>query len=187
VVQAGPHEARVEASRPCVARVEARAEVGVRGGRAVQGEVGSGVAHRLRGEAVEEMCSGVQSICLVARRERRLKRKQHIMLVVVRLMRSARPFGGGLGTQETQLDAMGEEGARGGVVELVAIITLEGTDRATKLGEGGERVELQPKWESPNKMREVVQNDQVLFVTRGAEDRRTLEIFFSRKRRRTAL
>jgi hypothetical protein len=36
-------------------------------------------------------------------------------------------------------------------------------------------------------MREVVQNDQVLFVTRGAEDRRTLEIFFSRKRRRTAL
>jgi hypothetical protein len=85
------------------------------------------------------------------------------------------------------LDAMGEEGARGGVVELVAIITLEGTDQATKLGEGGERVGLQPKWESPNKMREVVQNDQVVFVTRGAEDRRILEIFFSRKRRRTAL
>jgi hypothetical protein len=29
---------------------------------------------------------------------------------------------------------MGEEGARGVVVELVAISTLEGMDRATKLG-----------------------------------------------------
>ena len=77
-----------------------------------------------------------------------------------------------------------EEGARGVVVELAAIITLEGTDRATKLsgdpgeevGEGGEGVRLQPKWEGPMKMREVVQNDRVVFVTRVAEDRRSLEI-----------
>jgi hypothetical protein len=33
-----------------------------------------------------------------------------------------------------QLDTVGEEGARGVVVELAAIITLEGTDRVTKLG-----------------------------------------------------
>jgi hypothetical protein len=31
------------------------------------------VAHRLRGKAVEEMGSGVQGLCLVAGRERRLK------------------------------------------------------------------------------------------------------------------
>jgi hypothetical protein len=47
-----------------------------------------------------------------------------------------------------------EEGARGAVVELAAIVTLEGTDRATELGgdpgeqvdDGGECVGLQPKW-----------------------------------------
>jgi hypothetical protein len=45
-------------------------KVVVRGGCAIQGEVGSGLAHRLRGEAVEEMCGGVQGLCLVAGRER---------------------------------------------------------------------------------------------------------------------
>jgi hypothetical protein len=36
---------------------------------------------------------------------------------------------------------VGEEGARGGVVELAAIITLEGTDRAMELGgDPGEEV-----------------------------------------------
>jgi hypothetical protein len=77
-----------------------------------------------------------------------------------------------------------EEGSRGVVVELVAIVTLEGTDRATELGgdpvkevgEGGERVGLQPKRESPKKMGVVVQNDQVVFATREAEDRRSPEI-----------
>jgi hypothetical protein len=73
-------------------------------------------------------------------------------------------LGRGVGARETQVDAVGEEGARGIVVELMAIITLEGTDRATELGgdpgeemgEGGECVGLQSKWKSPKKMREVV-------------------------------
>jgi hypothetical protein len=47
---------------------------------------------------------------------------------------------------------------------------------AKKVGEGGERVGLQPEWESPKKMREVVQNDQVVFVTRETDDKRSLEI-----------
>ena len=37
--------------------------------------------------------------------------------------------------REAQLNVVGEEGARGGVVELAAIIRLEGTDRATELVE----------------------------------------------------
>jgi hypothetical protein len=44
------------------------------------------------------------------------------------------------------------------------------------VGEGGERVELQPKGESPKKMGVVVQNEQVVFVAREAEDRRSPEI-----------
>jgi hypothetical protein len=92
-------------------------------------------------------------------------------------------LGGGVGARETQLDAVGEEErARSVVVELAVIITLEGTDRATKLGgdpgeklgEGGECVGLQPKGESPKKVRG--QNDQIVFVTREAEDRRGPEI-----------
>jgi hypothetical protein len=43
-------------------------KVVIGGGCAIQGEVGSGIAHRLRGEAVE-MYSGVQGLCLVTGRE----------------------------------------------------------------------------------------------------------------------
>jgi hypothetical protein len=52
--------------------------------------------------------------------------------------------------REPQLNVVGEEGARGVVVELAVVITLKGANRATKLGgdpgeevnEGGERVRL---------------------------------------------
>jgi hypothetical protein len=50
-------------------------EVVVGGGCAVQGKVGGGVVHRLRWEAVEEVGDGVQGLCPVAGRERRLKEK----------------------------------------------------------------------------------------------------------------
>jgi hypothetical protein len=80
---------------------------------------------------------------------------------------------------------MGEKERAGGVVvELAAFVTLQCTDRAPKLGgdlgeevsEGGKRVRLQPKGESPNKMGVVIQNDQVVFVAREAKDRRRPEI-----------
>jgi hypothetical protein len=121
-------------------------------------KIGSGVAHRLRGEAVQGMCGGVQGLCPLADRERRLEEKatNHVGggandafdLAVLRR---------GVGEREMQPNAMGEEGASGVVVELVAIITLEVTDQATELGrdpseevgEGGECVGLQPKWKSP--------------------------------------
>jgi hypothetical protein len=50
-------------------------KVVVGGGCAIQDKVGSGVAHRLRGEAVEQMCGGVQGLCLVAGKEKRLEEK----------------------------------------------------------------------------------------------------------------
>jgi hypothetical protein len=70
------------------------------------------------------------------------------------------------------------------VVELAAVVALQCTDRAPELGgypgeevsEGGKRVGLQPKGESPKKMGVVVQNDQVVFVAREAKDRRHPEI-----------
>jgi hypothetical protein len=88
-------------------------------------------------------------------------------------------LGKGVGARDTQLDAVGEEErARCIVVELVAIITLEGMERAAKLGgDPGEEVRvLNVSYFNQSgkvqKMREVVQNDQIVFVTREAEDRR---------------
>jgi hypothetical protein len=142
-----------------VAGTAEHAKVGVGGGCAVQGEVGSRVAHRLGGKTVEKVCGGVQGLCPVAGRERRLEEKaadhigggaNHAFDSVV-LGRSVR-------ARETQLDAMSEKERAGGVViELTAIVTLQGTDWAVKLGgdpgeevcEGGERVGLQSKRKSP--------------------------------------
>jgi hypothetical protein len=70
-----------------------------------------------------------------------------------------------------------EERARGVVIELAAIVTLQGTDRATKLSgypgeevcEGGEGVRLQPKREGLEKMGKIIQNHQIVFITRKTE------------------
>jgi hypothetical protein len=60
-------------------------------------------------------------------------------------------LGRGVRARETQLDAMSEKERAGGViVELATVVTLQGTDRALKLGgdpheevcDGGERVGL---------------------------------------------
>jgi hypothetical protein len=117
-------------------------KVVIGGGCAIHDKVGSRVAHRLRVEAVEEMGSGVQGLCPVAGRERRLKEEttDHVgggandAFDPTVLGRSVR-------AQEAQLNAVGEEGARGGVVELLAIVTLQGMNRVTELGgDPGEEV-----------------------------------------------
>jgi hypothetical protein len=144
------------------------------------------VAHRLGGKTVEEVGGSVQSLCPVAGRERRLEEKtadyvgggaNHALCPAV--------LGGGVGARETQLNATGEEEwPRGVVVELAIVVALQCTDRALELGgypgeevsEGGKRVGLQPKGESPKKMGVVVQNDQVVFVAGEAKDRRRPEI-----------
>jgi hypothetical protein len=101
------------------------------------------------------MGSGVQGLCPVAGRERCLKEKatNHVGGGTNDAFRLA-VLGRGVGARETQLNAMGEkEGARGVVVELADVVTLEGTNRAMELGgdlgeevgEGNKHVLLQPK------------------------------------------
>jgi hypothetical protein len=117
----------------------------------------------------------VQGLCLVAGRERRLEEKaaEHIGGGADHAFGSA-ILCRGVGARETQLDAMSEEERTGGVVvELAAIVTLQSTDRATKLSgypgeevcEGGECVRLQPKRESPEKVGKIIQNHQIVFIT----------------------
>jgi hypothetical protein len=93
-----------------VAGTAEHAKVVVGGGCVVQGEVGSRVAHRLGWKTVEEVGGGVQGLCPVAGRERRLEEKttdhvgggaNHALCPVV--------LGGGVGARETQLNATSEE------------------------------------------------------------------------------
>jgi hypothetical protein len=139
------------------------------------------VAHRLRGKTVEEVGGNVQGLCPVAGRERRLEEEaaEHIGGGADHAFGTA-VLCRGVGARETQLDAMSEEErARGVVIELAAIVTLQSTDRATKLSgypgeevcEGGECVRLQPKWEGPEKMGKIIQNHQIVFITRKTEYR----------------
>jgi hypothetical protein len=123
------------------------------------------VAHRIRGKTVEEVCGSVQGLCPVAGRERRLEEEaaEHVGGGADHAFGSA-VLCRGVGARETQLDAMSEE---------------ERTDWATKLSgypgeevcEGGECVRLQPKWEGPEKMGKIIQNHQIVFITRKAEYR----------------
>jgi hypothetical protein len=76
-----------------VAGIAKDTKVVVGGGCAIQCEVGSGMVHRLRGKAVEKMCSCVQGLCPVASRHQKEKATNHVgQLVVMRMMRSNRPF-----------------------------------------------------------------------------------------------
>jgi hypothetical protein len=98
------------------------------------------------------VCGDVQGLCPVAGRERPLEEKatNHISGGANHVFGPA-VLGRGVGARETQLNAMSEKERTGDVVvELVTIVTLQGMDRATKLGgypgkevcEGGERVRL---------------------------------------------
>jgi hypothetical protein len=127
-----------------------------------------------------------QGFCPVAGRERRLEEKatnhvgggaNHALGLVV--------LGRGVGERETQLNAIGEKERPGGVViELAAIVALQCTDQATKLGgvlgekvcEGGKSVGLQSKRRSPEKMGKIIQNHQIVFISRETEYRGGLEI-----------
>jgi hypothetical protein len=93
-----------------VAGTAEHAKVVIGGGCAVQGEVGSRVAHRLGGKTVDEVGGGVQGLCLVAGRERCLEEKaaDHVGGGANHALAPA-ILGGGVGAQETHLNATGEE------------------------------------------------------------------------------
>jgi hypothetical protein len=118
----------------------------------------------------------VQGLCPVAGRDRHLEEKamDHMSGGANHAFGSA-VLGRSVGAREIQLDAMSEKERIGGmVVELAAIVTVQGTDRATKLGgypgeevfEGSERFRLQSKRKSPKKMGKIIQNHQIVFITR---------------------
>jgi hypothetical protein len=90
---------------------------------------GGGVTRRLGGKVVEEMGTSVQDLCPIADRKRRLKKEttDHVG------GGTDNPFcptvlRGSVGARESQLNAVGQKGARGVLVELAAVMTLECTN-----------------------------------------------------------
>jgi hypothetical protein len=65
------------------------------------------------------------------------------------------------------------------VIELAIIVTLQCTNWATELGgdpgeevcEGGKSVGLQPKRKSPEKIGKVIQNYQIVFISKKLSTR----------------
>jgi hypothetical protein len=68
----------------------------------------------------------------------------------------------------------GEKGADGGVVELLAVVSLEGEDGATELHrhiriKGGEcrgDIRFLTKRKSPDKVRKIIENNEIIKKTR---------------------
>jgi hypothetical protein len=87
---------------------------------------------------------------------------------------------GSVGTRHSKLDVVREEeSAGGGVIKLASIITLDAPDDAIKLrgykgkevGEDGEGVGLLVQRESSRVVGAVIENDQVILVTRDTRNR----------------
>jgi hypothetical protein len=118
-----------------IAGTTKHAQVLIGGGDSMEGEVWTGCTDRLGGEAVQQICGGVEPFYPVASQNRSLKEQgtQHIIdgakdafgfTVLRRSVRIRHPqkylFGG-------------KACARGGVIELTVIVTLDCFDGAVKL------------------------------------------------------
>jgi hypothetical protein len=83
-------------------------------------------------------------------------------------------------TRHTELDTAGEEvGARGGVIELTPVVALDGLNGEAKLSghpgkevkKGREGVRLSTQRESPGAVREIINDHQIILITRNVEYR----------------
>jgi hypothetical protein len=118
-----------------IAGTTEHAQVIIGGGDSMEGKVWTGRTDRLGGEAIQQICGGVEHFYLVASWNRSLKEQgtQHIIdgakdaFDFTVLRRS-------VGTKHPQKYPFGgEECARGDVIELTAIVALDCFDGAAKL------------------------------------------------------
>jgi hypothetical protein len=110
------------------------AQVLIGGGDSMEGKVWTGRADRLGGEAVQQICGGVEPFYPVASRNRSLKKQgaQHIIdgaedVLNFTVLRRR------VGTRHPQKYPFGdEECARGGVIKLTTIVALDDFDGAAQ-------------------------------------------------------
>jgi hypothetical protein len=136
------------------------------------------------GKVVEKVGGGVKTLCPEAREKGGLDQKSaqdivcgpnHALCLAV-LWRSIR-------TRHTKLDTAGEEGARGGVIELTPVVALDGLNGEAELSghpgkevKGGEGVRLSTQREGPGVVREIINDHQIILITSNVEYRRSPHI-----------
>jgi len=133
-------------------------------------------------KAVKEIGGGVQTLCPEASRKRRLEQKgAHGVVRGANHALGLAVLGGGIRARHAQLDTVREEeGTGGAVIELTAIVTLDGLDGEAELSrhpgekveKSGESIRLRTQRESPRIMREIVNHHKIVFIPRNADDRR---------------
>jgi hypothetical protein len=158
-------------------------QVLIGGADSMEGEVWTVRTDRLGGEAVQQICGGVEPFYPVASRNRSLKKQgtQHIIdgakdaLGFTVLWRS-------VGTRHPQKYPFGgEECTRGGVIELMTIVALDGFDGAAKLcgdisekmRQGGKSVRFNAQRKSPHKIGVNIKYNQIIFIAGYANNRRS--------------
>lgn len=153
-----------EGAQVCIVRLDTEEE-----------KMGCGMAAGCAGPPVDQVSGGLQ--CIRPEAQRHVSVKKHGADAVVE--RSEDVLGttillGSVGAGETQNGAMCcEEGSKGMVVELLAIISLERKDRASELnlGESMKRhecvkhIRLSAQGKCPRIVRVVIQKHEVVLIT----------------------
>jgi hypothetical protein len=171
---------RSSGSKVRVASAPEDTKVGVSGRRTEESVVRSRSGRSGGRKAVEKVGGGVKTLCPEARGKGGLDHKSahdivcgpnHALCLAI-LWRSIR-------TRHTELDTAGEEGARGGVIELTPVVALDGLNGEAELSghpgkevkNGGEGVRLSTQRESPGVVREIINDHQIILITRNAKYR----------------
>jgi hypothetical protein len=137
-------------------------------------------------KTVEKVGGGVKALCPEAQGKGGLDQKSaHDIVCGPNHALSLAVLWRGIRTRHTELDtADEEEGARGGVIKLTPVVALNGLNGEAELSghpgkevnEGGEGVRLSTQRESPGVVREIINDHQIILITRNAEYRRSPHI-----------
>jgi hypothetical protein len=135
---------------------------------------------------VKQVGGGVEALSPEARGQRGLDQKgAHDVVRRANHPLSLAVLRRGIRTRHTQLNtSRQEEGPGGGVIELPPVVTLDGLNCEAELSghpgkeveEGGEGLRLGAQRKSPRVIRKIINNDQIVFITRHAEYRRCPQV-----------
>jgi hypothetical protein len=120
-----------------IAAATKHAQVIIGGGVSMKGEIWTGHADRLGGEAVQQICGGVEPFYPVASRNKSLKKQgaQHIINGMKDALEFIVLWRGVCERHPQKHPFSGEECVRGGVIELTTIAALDDFDGVAKLCE----------------------------------------------------
>jgi hypothetical protein len=118
-----------------IAGVTEHAQVLIGGGNSMEREVWTGHADRLGGEAVQQICGGVEPFYPEASRNRSLKKQgtRHITNGAEDVLGFTIPRRSVWTRHPQKYPIDGEECARGGIIKLTVIVALDGFNGAAKL------------------------------------------------------